>query len=155
MRAAPARRTTCSSIKYVKIVKCNSPRPVTRRWGMSFQIVDLDHYGNTHLVCNISQRGQGNVTRDVGVSEFPPVSDSLRSRLNGASGRSKMANRTRTLTHTQLTSLRESITRKPPYISGTLQLPSSNFSLFYKVTKDGDAARFGYFGPLLQRRRIC
>jgi len=30
---------------------------------------------------------------------------------------------------------------KPPYISGTLQLPESFFSLFYKVTKDGHAAR--------------
>jgi hypothetical protein len=41
-----------------------------------------------------------------------------------------------------LASLGESITDKPPYISGTLQLPDSYFSLFYKVTKDGQAARF-------------
>ncbi|KAF8495794.1 hypothetical protein F5888DRAFT_1615451, partial [Russula emetica] len=40
-----------------------------------------------------------------------------------------------------LTSLRESIVDKPPYISGTLQLPDSFFSLFYKVAKDGHAAR--------------
>src|SRR6266852_3946845 len=38
-----------------------------------------------------------------------------------------------------LKSLRESIVDKPPYISGTLPLPLSCFSLFYK---DGLAARF-------------
>jgi len=37
--------------------------------------------------------------------------------------------------------LRESIVDKPPYISGTLPLPDSCFSLFYKVTKDGNLAR--------------
>ena len=42
-----------------------------------------------------------------------------------------------------LASLGDSIIDKPPYISGTLQLPDSYFSLFYKVTKDGQAARFG------------
>ena len=41
-----------------------------------------------------------------------------------------------------LTSLRESIIDKPPYISGTLDLPNSDFSLFYKVAKDDHAARF-------------
>ncbi len=41
-----------------------------------------------------------------------------------------------------LTSLRESIVDKPPYISGTLPLPDPFFSLFYKITKDGLAARF-------------
>jgi hypothetical protein len=41
-----------------------------------------------------------------------------------------------------LTSLRESIVDKPPYISGTLQLPDSFFSLFYKSAKGGNAARF-------------
>jgi len=46
-----------------------------------------------------------------------------------------------------LTSLRESIVDKPPYISGTLQLPDSFFSLFYKVAKDGHAARFGDGDP--------
>ncbi|KAF8493964.1 hypothetical protein F5888DRAFT_701539 [Russula emetica] len=42
-----------------------------------------------------------------------------------------------------LTSLRESIVDKPPYISGTLKLPESCFSLFYKLSKDDsdDAAR--------------
>ena len=47
-------------------------------------------------------------------------------------------------THNQqlLTSLRESIVDKPRYISGTLQLPDSFFSLFYRVAKDGNAARF-------------
>jgi hypothetical protein len=52
-----------------------------------------------------------------------------------------------TPTHTQqlLTKLRELIIDKPPYISGTLQLPDSYFSLFYKMTKDGNAARFGPF----------
>ena len=50
----------------------------------------------------------------------------------------------RTFTDTEqlLTPLTESIVGKPPYISGTLQLPVSYFSLFYKVTKDGHAARF-------------
>jgi hypothetical protein len=42
-----------------------------------------------------------------------------------------------------LASLGESIIDKPPYIDGTLQLPDSCFSLFYKVAKDGNAARFG------------
>jgi len=47
-----------------------------------------------------------------------------------------------TYTQQLLTSLRESIIDKPPYVSGTLQLPDSCFSLFYKLAKDGDAARF-------------
>jgi hypothetical protein len=48
------------------------------------------------------------------------------------------------LTHNErlLTSLRKSIVDKPPYVSGTLQLPNSCFSVFYKITKDGLAARF-------------
>ena len=48
-----------------------------------------------------------------------------------------------------LSSLRESIVDKPPYISGTLQLPDSCFSLFYrdKTAKDSFAARFAR-GPL-------
>ena len=37
--------------------------------------------------------------------------------------------------------LTESIVNKPPYISGTLQLPDSCFSLFYKTAKDSLAAR--------------
>jgi hypothetical protein len=41
-----------------------------------------------------------------------------------------------------LTPLRESITDKPPYISGTLPLPASCFSLFYRTTEDGPDARF-------------
>jgi hypothetical protein len=41
-----------------------------------------------------------------------------------------------------LKSLRESIVDKPPYISGTLQLPDSCFSIFYKIAKGGLAARF-------------
>jgi hypothetical protein len=47
-------------------------------------------------------------------------------------------------THNQqlLTSLRESIVDKPPYISGTLQLPDPFFSLFYTVARDCNAARF-------------
>jgi hypothetical protein len=50
----------------------------------------------------------------------------------------------RTRTQQLLTSLRESIVDKPPYISGTLKLPESCFSLFYKLSKDdGDAARSG------------
>jgi len=44
--------------------------------------------------------------------------------------------------HQLLTSLWKSIVDKPPYISGTLQLPDSCFSFFYKVAKDGLAARF-------------
>ena len=43
--------------------------------------------------------------------------------------------------HKLLASLRDSIVDKPPYISGTLQLPDS-FSLFYRVARDGNAARF-------------
>lgn len=39
-----------------------------------------------------------------------------------------------------LTSLQESIVDKPPYTSGTIRLPKSLFSLFYK---DGEVARFG------------
>jgi hypothetical protein len=50
----------------------------------------------------------------------------------------------RTRTQQLLTSLRESIVDKPPYISGTLKLPESCFSLFYKLSKDDDdAARSG------------
>jgi hypothetical protein len=47
-------------------------------------------------------------------------------------------------THIQklLTPLRESIVDKPPYTSGTLRLPNSCFSLFYKAIKDGNDARF-------------
>ena len=41
-----------------------------------------------------------------------------------------------------LTSLRDSIIDKPPYISGTLDLPDADLSLFYRVTKDDHAARF-------------
>jgi len=40
-----------------------------------------------------------------------------------------------------LAPLRTSITDRPPYINGTLQLPASSFSLFYKVTEDDHAAR--------------
>jgi hypothetical protein len=42
-----------------------------------------------------------------------------------------------------LAPLRESILNKPHYIGGNLQLPTSCFSLFYKLSKDGSAARFG------------
>jgi hypothetical protein len=45
-----------------------------------------------------------------------------------------------------LAPLRESILNKPHYISGKLQLTTSCFSLFYKVTKDGSAARFEVLG---------
>jgi hypothetical protein len=57
-----------------------------------------------------------------------------------------------TLTHTQqlLTPLRESITEKPPYISGKLHLPASAFSLLYRLTKDGNDARFEDFRGLLK-----
>jgi hypothetical protein len=48
-----------------------------------------------------------------------------------------------------LTPLRESIVDKLPCISGTLQLPDSYFSLFYKVAKGGYAARLR---PLTSRR---
>jgi hypothetical protein len=41
-----------------------------------------------------------------------------------------------------LTPLRESIVDKPPYTSGTLQLPDSSFSLFYKATNDGNDAKY-------------
>ncbi|KAI0271798.1 hypothetical protein BGY98DRAFT_1189584 [Russula aff. rugulosa BPL654] len=41
-----------------------------------------------------------------------------------------------------LSSLRESIVDKPPYISGTLQLPASCFSVYYRSTKDCLAARY-------------
>ena len=41
-----------------------------------------------------------------------------------------------------LTPLRESIINKPTCISGTLPLPASCFSLFYRITEDGPDARF-------------
>jgi len=44
-----------------------------------------------------------------------------------------------------LTPLRKSIIDKPPYVSGTLQLPASSLSLFYKTTKDDHAARFAVY----------
>ena len=40
-----------------------------------------------------------------------------------------------------LTPIRESITNKPPYLSGTLALPASFFSLFYKTPEGGPDAR--------------
>jgi len=45
-----------------------------------------------------------------------------------------------------LAPLRESILKKPHYISGKLQLTTSCLSLFYKLTKDGSAARFEVLG---------
>jgi hypothetical protein len=53
--------------------------------------------------------------------------------------------RTRFRSQQLLAPLRESIIDKPPFISGTLQLPESYFSLLYRLTKDGLAARFGSF----------
>jgi len=53
-----------------------------------------------------------------------------------------------------LASLRESIVDKPPYINGTLQLPDPCFSLFYKVAKDGPAARFAS-DPQPQLKTVC
>jgi hypothetical protein len=51
--------------------------------------------------------------------------------------------------HQLLEPLRDSIIDKPPYISGKLQLPASSFSLLYRVSKDGHAARFeNYLGLL-------
>jgi len=52
-----------------------------------------------------------------------------------------------------LTSLRESIVDKPPYISGTLKLPESSFSVFYKLSKDDDAARSGRRFPYSQSQK--
>ncbi|KAF8464806.1 hypothetical protein DFH94DRAFT_392508 [Russula ochroleuca] len=46
-----------------------------------------------------------------------------------------------TRTQKQLTPVRESITAKPPYVSGTLELPASCFSFLYRITKDGHDAR--------------
>ncbi len=46
-----------------------------------------------------------------------------------------------------LTPLRELITDKPPYVNGTLQLPASCFSLFYRTTEDGPDARFEHEDP--------
>ena len=45
-----------------------------------------------------------------------------------------------------LVPLRESITNKPPYISGTLPLPAPCFSLFYGTTEDSPDARFEFLG---------
>ena len=60
-----------------------------------------------------------------------------------------------------LTPLRESIVDKPPYISGTLQIPDSFLSLFYTVAREGNAARFEegespqiYFQNLLTFSRV-
>jgi hypothetical protein len=41
-----------------------------------------------------------------------------------------------------LAPLQDSILNKPHYFSGMLQLPSSSFSLFYRLTKDGHASRY-------------
>jgi hypothetical protein len=51
------------------------------------------------------------------------------------------------LTRTQelLTPVRESITNKLPFVNGKLQLPASCLSLLYRLTKDGNDARFGIF----------
>ena len=44
-------------------------------------------------------------------------------------------------TNELLAPLQDSILNEPHYISGMLQLPSSSFSFFYRVTKDGHASR--------------
>jgi len=59
-----------------------------------------------------------------------------------------------------LTSVRELIVKKPPYVSGTLQPPVSSFSLFYKTTKNDRAARhidLAYASPdeLTQLAQAC
>ena len=58
-------------------------------------------------------------------------------------------------THNQqlLTPLRKSIVDKPPYISGTLQLPDSFLSLFYVVSRNGNAARFEDGDPQFLRAK--
>jgi hypothetical protein len=38
--------------------------------------------------------------------------------------------------------LREAIIDKRPFVSGTLKLPATHFSLFYKIAREGHAARF-------------
>jgi hypothetical protein len=51
-----------------------------------------------------------------------------------------------------LASLRESITHKPPFVSGTLQLSPSHFSLFYN-TKNDHAAGFVYADAITRSSR--
>jgi hypothetical protein len=41
-----------------------------------------------------------------------------------------------------LSPLRESINNKPPLASGTLQLPTFQLSLFYRIAREGHDARF-------------
>ena len=48
----------------------------------------------------------------------------------------------RTRTQQLLTPLGESIIKKLPYISGTLPLPASCFSLFYRTTEGSPDSRF-------------
>ena len=56
---------------------------------------------------------------------------------------SEMESTQPTQTQQLLTPLRESITNKPRYISGTLPVPASYFSLFYRTTTQGGPdARF-------------
>src|SRR5712672_3608263 len=85
------------------------------------------------------KRNRGVATRDKGrllfdsvpaFSSCCPVVSALK--MDGTAPRVKQL----------LTPLRKSIIDKPPYVSGTLQLPASSFSLFYKTTKDDHASRF-------------
>ncbi|KAI0293286.1 hypothetical protein B0F90DRAFT_1643202 [Multifurca ochricompacta] len=57
----------------------------------------------------------------------------------------------------QLAPLRQSIIDKPPFKSGTFQLPSSWFSLYYKTTKDGGdvIAKNATFDQLEQLAQAC
>jgi hypothetical protein len=70
--------------------------------------------------------------------------ESKNRRLERATNASLSLMKHPTRTQQLLKSLRESIVDKPPYISGTLKLPESYFSLFYKLSSKGDdAARSG------------
>jgi hypothetical protein len=62
--------------------------------------------------------------------------------------------RRQTLNQKLITPLRESIVDKPPYVSGTLQLPDSCFSVFYKTAKDGVAARFAASPSFSRAQRV-
>ncbi|KAI0299610.1 hypothetical protein BC826DRAFT_995514 [Russula brevipes] len=43
--------------------------------------------------------------------------------------------------------LQKAIIDKQPFVSGTLKLPATHFSLFYKIAREGHAARFEHHAP--------
>jgi hypothetical protein len=50
--------------------------------------------------------------------------------------------------------LQNAIIDKRPFVSGTLKLPATHFSLFYKSAREGHAARFEGIHAVLEEGRL-